>query len=228
MTALNRTHWIGFLLVLAFALTSPAHGQVFRCKDATGKLSFSDRPCDSGQSGALVQRQRSQEAIQQERMQAAEAQFQKEVRRSMEAPQIDQAPMRPTAPVSPTVNQWACRKAKDNYQTTAGGTFRNALEKAKTLQEEEQRVNKACGTNQNEYANPQAIADQDRQQKAARRAVIERSMPEDVPIYKEINRCSGQYCYDNAGQSYHSIGNGQIRSNDGTTCTMSAGKYRCQ
>ena len=163
MTALNRTHWIGFLLVLAFALTSPAHGQVFRCKDATGKLSFSDRPCDSGQSGALVQRQRSQEAIQQERMQAAEAQFQKEVRRSMEAPQIDQAPMRPTAPVSPAVNQWACRKAKDNYQTTAGGTFRNALEKAKTLQEEEQRVNKACGTNQNEYANPQAIADQDRQ-----------------------------------------------------------------
>ena len=57
MTAFNRTDWIGFLLVLAFALTSPAHGQVFRCKDATGKLSFSDRPCDSGQSGALVQRQ---------------------------------------------------------------------------------------------------------------------------------------------------------------------------
>ncbi|MGP1692180.1 MAG: hypothetical protein ACTS6O_06705, partial [Giesbergeria sp.] len=105
---------------------------------------------------------------------------------------------------------------------------RNALEKAKTLQEEEQRVNKACGTNQNEYANPQAIADQDRQQKEARRAAIERSMPEAVPMRKEINRCSGQYCYDNAGQSYHSIGNGQIRSNDGTTCTMSAGKYRCQ
>ena len=68
MTVFNRTHWIGISLVLAFALTSPAHGQVFRCKDATGKLSFSDRPCDSGQSGTLIQRQRSQEAIQQERM----------------------------------------------------------------------------------------------------------------------------------------------------------------
>ena len=84
MTALNRTHWIGFLLVLAFALTSPAHGQVFRCKDAAGKLSFSDRPCDGGQSGALVQRQRSQNQIEQERMQAAEAQYQKEARRARE------------------------------------------------------------------------------------------------------------------------------------------------
>ncbi len=194
MTAFNRTHWIGISLVLAFALTSPAHGQVFRCKDATGKLNFSDRPCDSGQSGALIQRKRSQESIQQEQMQAVEAQFQKEMRRSMEAPQIDQPPMRAAVPASPTVNQWACRKARDNYQTTAGGTFRSVLEKAKALQEEEQRVNKACGTNQNEYANPQAIADQDRQQKAARRAAIERSMPEDVPIHKEINRCSGQYC----------------------------------
>ena len=228
MTAFNRTHWMGLSLALAFVLASPVYGQVHRCTDATGKLSFSDRPCDSGQSGALIQRKRSQDAIQQERMQAVEAQFQKEMRRTMEAPQIDQAPMQATAPASPTVNQWACRKAKDNYQTTAGGNFRNVLEKAKTLQEVEQRVNKACGTNQNEYANPQAIADHDRQQKEARRAAIERSMPEAAPMHKEINRCSGQYCYDNAGQSYHSIGNGQIRSNDGTTCTMSAGKYRCQ
>ena len=124
MTAFNRTHWIGISLVLAFALTSPAHGQVFRCKDATGKLSFSDRPCDSDQSGALIQHKRSQDAIQQERMQAAEAQFQKEVRRSMHAPQVDQTPMRATAPASSTVNQWACRKAKDNYQTTTSTPIR--------------------------------------------------------------------------------------------------------
>ncbi len=127
MTAFNRTYWIGISLVLAFALTSPAHGQVYRCKDATGKLNFSDRPCDSGQSGTLIQRQRSQEAIQQERMEAAEAQFQKEVRRSMESPQTNQTPMRATAPVSPAVNQWACRKAKDNYQTAAGGMFRSVV-----------------------------------------------------------------------------------------------------
>ena len=223
MTALNRTHWIGFLLVLAFALTSPAHGQVFRCKDATGKLSFSDRPCDSGQSGALVQRQRSQEAIQQERMQAAEAQFQKEVRRSMEAPQIDQAPMRPTAPVSPTVNQWACRKAKDNYQTTAGGTFRNALERAKTLQEEEQRVNKACGTNQNEYANPQAVADRDRQEKEARRAAREQQKPKPTII----THCDPGFCYDDTGGVYHKSGPDLMTGPNGKTCHRTGTFWNC-
>ena len=191
-------------------------------------MSYSNQPCADQNAGGMVSERRSQEDLMQERELADEAQFRKEMRRAMQEPQAAPTQQRRVGSSEPAVNQWACRKAKDNYQTTAGGTFRNALERAKTLQEEEQRVNKACGTNQNEFANPQAIADQDRQQKAARRAAIERSMPEDVPIHREINRCSGQYCYDNAGQSYHSIGNGQIRSNDGTTCTMSAGKYRCQ
>lgn len=223
MTAFNRTHWIGISLVLAFALTSPAHGQVFRCKDATGKLNFSDRPCDSDQSGALIQRQRSQEAIQQERMEAAEAQFQKEVRRSMESPQTNQTPMRATAPVPPTVNQWACRKAKDNYQTTAGGTFRNALEKAKTLQEEEQRVNKACGTNQNEYANPQAVADRDRQEKEARRAAREQQKPKPTII----THCDPGFCYDDTGGVYHKSGPDLMTGPNGKTCHRTGTFWNC-
>ena len=223
MTGFNRTHWIGISLVLAFALTSPAHGQVFRCKDATGKLSFSDRPCDSGQSGALIQRQRSQEAIQQERMEAAEAQFQKEVRRSMESPQTNQTPMRATAPVPPTVNQWACRKAKDNYQTTAGGTFRNALERAKTLQEEEQRVNKACGTNQNEYANPQAVADRDRQEKEARRAAREQQKPKPTII----THCDPGFCYDDTGGVYHKSGPDLMTGPNGKTCHRTGTFWNC-
>jgi len=223
MTVFNRTHWIGISLVLAFALTSPAHGQVFRCKDATGKLTFSDRPCDSDQSGALIQNKRSQDAIQQERMQAAEAQFQKEVRRSMEAPQIDQAPMRPTAPVSPTVNQWACRKAKDNYQTTAGGTFRSVLEKAKALQEEEQRVNKACGTNQNEYANPQAIADRDRREKEARRTAQEQQRPKPTVI----THCDPGFCYDDTGGVYHKSGPDFMTGPSGKTCHRTGTFWNC-
>lgn len=223
MTAFNRTHWIGISLVLAFALTSPAHGQVFRCKDATGKLNFSDRPCDSDQSGALIQRQRSQEAIQQERMEAAEAQFQKEVRRSMESPQTNQTPMRATAPVPPTVNQWACRKAKDNYQTTAGGTFRNALEKAKTLQEEEQRVNKACGTNQNEHANPQAVADRDRQEKEARRAAREQQKPKPTII----THCDPGFCYDDTGGVYHKSGPDLMTGPNGKTCHRTGTFWNC-
>ena len=217
------------LLALSLALVgTSATAQVYRCKLPSGQMSYSNQPCADQNAGGLVSERRSQEDLMQERERADEAQFRKEMRRAMQEPQAAPTQQRRVGSSEPAVNQWACRKARDNYQTTAGGTFRNALERAKTLQEEEQRVNKACGTNQNEYANPQAIADQDRQQKAARRAAIERSMPEDVPIHKEIKHCSGQYCYDNAGQSYHSIGNGQIRGNDGTTCTMSAGIYRCQ
>lgn len=217
------------LLALSLVLVgTSATAQVYRCKLPSGQMSYSNQPCADQNAGGMVSERRSQEDLMQERELADEAQFRKEMRRAMQEPQAAPTQQRRVGSSEPAVNQWACRKAKDNYQTTAGGTFRNALERAKTLQEEEQRVNKACGTNQNEYANPQAIADQDRQQKAARRAAIERSMPEDVPIHKEIKHCSGQYCYDYAGQSYHSIGNGQIRSNDGTTCTMSAGKYRCQ
>lgn len=223
MTAFNRTHWIGISLVLAFALTSPAHGQVFRCKDATGKLNFSDRPCDSGQSGALIQRKRSQESIQQEQMQAVEAQFQKEMRRSMEAPQIDQPPMRAAVPASPTVNQWACRKARDNYQTTAGGTFRSVLEKAKALQEEEQRVNKACGTNQNEYANPQAIADRDRHEKEARRAAQEQQRPK----LTVITHCDPGFCYDDTGGVYHKSGPDFMTGPGGKTCHRSGTFWNC-
>ena len=51
MSNFNYIRWLGMSLVLALA--SPGYAQVHRCKDASGKLSFSDRPCDSGQSGAL-------------------------------------------------------------------------------------------------------------------------------------------------------------------------------
>ena len=51
---------------------------------------------------------------------------------------------------------------------------------------------------------------------------------EPEPASPEITRCSGQYCYDSAGQNYHSIGNGQIRSLDGTTCFLSGGRYVCR
>ena len=59
MTAFNRTHGIGISLVLAFALASPASAQVNRCKDAGGKIIYSDKPCDTGQTGRQIERQRT-------------------------------------------------------------------------------------------------------------------------------------------------------------------------
>ena len=67
MTAFNRTHWIGISLALAFALASPSYAQVNRCKDASGKTIYSDKPCDTGQTGRQIERQRTQAEIYQER-----------------------------------------------------------------------------------------------------------------------------------------------------------------
>jgi hypothetical protein len=60
------------LLALAVFATSSS-AQVHRCKDATGKVTFSDQPCNVGQSGGIIQAKKSREEILEERMQAAEA-----------------------------------------------------------------------------------------------------------------------------------------------------------
>ncbi|MCX7505790.1 DUF4124 domain-containing protein [Delftia tsuruhatensis] len=44
------------LTIVATFLALPAAAQVYQCKDVSGKLIFSDSPCSSDQSGALIQR----------------------------------------------------------------------------------------------------------------------------------------------------------------------------
>ena len=67
-------HWkiITACLVIS-CIAVPAGAQVHRCKDAAGKTIYSDAPCLAGQSGALLERQKSREEILEERLQAAEA-----------------------------------------------------------------------------------------------------------------------------------------------------------
>ena len=225
MTAFNRTHWIGISLVLAFALTSPAHGQVFRCKDATGKLSFSDRPCDSGQSGALVQRQRSQNQIEQERMQAAEAQYQKEARRAREDNRDTSLapPMGTVRGSGQPVSEWACRNAQRNFSVTAAGTFNSVKSKAESLRDEEAKVNKACGSNLNDYSNPHAVVERDRQEKAARQAAREQQKPKPTVI----THCDPGFCYDDTGGVYHKNGPDFMTGPGGKTCHRSGTFWNC-
>ncbi|WP_331428952.1 DUF4124 domain-containing protein [Delftia sp. ZNC0008] len=46
------------LTIVATFLALPAAAQVYQCKDVSGKLIFSDSPCSSDQSGALIQRKK--------------------------------------------------------------------------------------------------------------------------------------------------------------------------
>ena len=66
--------WMPVAALTAFAfLAVPASAQVHRCKDASGKFTYSDQPCAAGQSGGVIERQKSREQILEERLQAAEA-----------------------------------------------------------------------------------------------------------------------------------------------------------
>jgi len=72
-------------VIACVALTAlAASAQVHRCKDSTGKLMFSDRPCDIGQSGEQIIRKPSPAEIRREREQALEAEARKQDQRLAE------------------------------------------------------------------------------------------------------------------------------------------------
>lgn len=77
--------WI-FTSVTVFLVVAclPAAAQVHRCKDSSGQLIYSDRPCDTGQTGGLVERRKSDRAIYEERMQAHAAEERKQRGYAME------------------------------------------------------------------------------------------------------------------------------------------------
>ena len=54
--------------------------QVHRCKDSSGQLVYSDKPCSAEQSGGLIEKRKSQREIYQEREQAYKAEASKQER----------------------------------------------------------------------------------------------------------------------------------------------------
>ncbi|WP_373833029.1 DUF4124 domain-containing protein, partial [Delftia acidovorans] len=73
------------IFTVLFAL--PAAAQVFQCKDASGKSTFSDSPCSSTDAGALIQRKKSDDEISRERADAAQTNEQKYQRQMNEMQQ---------------------------------------------------------------------------------------------------------------------------------------------
>ena len=55
------------------SLSMPAFAQVYQCKDASGKISYTDAPCTQQQTGRVVEREKTADEIQSERRQADEA-----------------------------------------------------------------------------------------------------------------------------------------------------------
>ena len=205
MTAFNRTHGIGISLVLAFALASPASAQVNRCKDAGGKIIYSDKPCDTGQTGRQIERQRTQAEIYQERDQAYNAEVRKQQRnmaeqqrewedQSRRAPQYQQAPV-----VRHSGNDWAQRKALENAATSATSITNNG--------------GKWDGA-------AQAARAREREEESRRRAA-------QAPKPTNITNCGGGFCHDNQGGVYHRVGPDFMTGPNGQACHRAGNFWNC-
>lgn len=187
------------LLIMLCASTASA--QVHRCKDATGKLVFSDRPCEASQSGELVQRKRTHGEILLEREQAMNAEQRKQAQRLAEQEKVQAAQehggQSSQAPAMHSANDWQKRKDLENAGTSArsitkdGGRWdQNAeAERARARREEALR---------RQAANPPSM----------------------------ITNCNGGFCYDANGNVYNRNGNFLNRT-DGQVCTMQAGYAHC-
>lgn len=196
-------HWhrtIIFILLAISAVTASA--QVHRCKDAAGKVTFSDSPCASGQAGEQIQRKRTQDEILQERIQAAEAEDRKQGRRMAEqerewAEQQRRAMQPQPAPtVRHSGNDWQKRNE-----------LRNAEVSARSI------------TNNGGRWDAAAQAERARQ----RREEARRNPP--TPTI--ITNCNQGFCYDEHGGVYHRNGPDFMTGPNGRTCNRAGNMWNC-
>lgn len=163
---MNKTRLL--FAVAAIALSAAASAQVHRCKDASGKVSYSDQPCPSNQQGGLIERQRSQEEIYEERMRAAEANERKYRQQQAEAMREGAAmPQRPAAPppmagnaAQDKTNTPECRAAKRDLEIASSSRTAKDSEKRQRMNAAIGKVNIDCGTNMAMIAEPKRVINQ--------------------------------------------------------------------
>lgn len=161
-----------FVLTALLIVGSTAFAQVHRCKDAAGNLHFSDRPCSAGQTGGLVMRQKSQEEIYQERMQAAEANERKYRSRLAEREQqmldqqrvMNERAARPAQQPAQLAQTRECQAAKRELEFVSSLRTPSQDEKRMRTNAAITQVNAACGSNTALMQEPPKIINQTRPQ----------------------------------------------------------------
>lgn len=198
----NTMRWKTIAIACIGLAALSVSAQVHRCKDAAGKTFYSDRPCDAGQTGQLIERPRTQDEIARERQQAAEANDRKEERRAAEQglPPL-QAP-RPVAGAQPLqqAEGWQERKNRENAATSASSITRN-------------------GGRFDERA------EAERKEEARRKAQMAPPPPMVPPT--NITRCDQGFCYDNQGGVYHRNGDNFMTGPNGKACHRAGNFWNC-
>ena len=157
--------------ISCFALASvclPAASQVHRCKDSVGKTLYSDAPCGTGQSGAMIERQKSAKEIMEERQLATEANDRKYRERALDPQmQMQQAAVQPLAPEPQKQDKsssYECRQAQRDHETVSLSRTGTDEERRNRINAATQKSNAACDL-QTEMIQPPA----ERRARAAKR-----------------------------------------------------------
>lgn len=213
---------VAAFIFLGFSI--PALAQVYQCKDASGHMNFSDRPCTSNQSGGLIERRRTDAEIYRERMQAAEANERKYQQRAAETQQQQmemqqrmlnqQTHAFQQTPPNPSTTQ-ACKEARKELEFVSSIRTISQDEKRMRTNAAITAVNASCGTTTELMQEPPKV-------------IVSPHAYDQSPHPTVIGRCNGRNCFDTEGNSYRMSPNGRtLTSPQGKTCFGSGSSWNC-
>ena len=243
------------LLVVAALTGTTALAQVYKCKDAHGRMVYSDTGCSAGQSGNLLQRQRSNEERWLAREEALNAQRDKEERKARELAKEriaieNQAIASAMQPQAPAHKGYAERLAERNAgvrSTVSGSSSASrgmtrsqreyALSQADTPQARREALREATtplpgahGLTSSQMDAAQRIYSAKPGQPIPPSTLSpKKPMPAPPPASPSVlTHCTGGICQDNLGGVYHPHGNGATMTGpNGGTCIQTGSMVQC-
>ena len=204
-------------MLVALVVFAPAtSAQVHKCKDAAGKTIYTDAPCTAGQSGGMIERQRTQSEIYQERIQAAEANERKyrSQAATRDAQMLEQQQRQALAPaggqvvVQDKASSRECKEAQKELEFVSSIRTIPQDEKRMRTNAAIARVNASCGSNTQLMQEPPKV--------------IMRPRPA-----INITNCNSGFCYDDRGGVYHRSGADFMTGPNGRTCHRAGAMWNC-
>ncbi|GBU15449.1 hypothetical protein AwPolaro_08270 [Polaromonas sp.] len=215
---------------LALALmTLSASAQVLRCQDASGQLTYSDQPCDAGQSSTLLEAQKSPEQMINERQQADEANERKyRARADEQRTQAFELEQRQAQALSQPVQapnlaaSFECSQAKKDMAFVSSIRTFSDDEKRLRLNAAISAMNASCGTQTELMQEPARIIVPPRR---PRRNGNNNNSNNNHS--RPITHCEQAVCYDKQGSIYKHTGKNSLAGPNGQVCQRTGKHWNC-
>ena len=217
------------VMLVALVVFAPAtFAQVHKCKDAAGKTIYTDAPCTAGQSGGMIERQRTQSEIYRERMQAEEANERKYRAQAAtrDAQLLEQQQRQALAPaggqvvVQDKASSRECKEAQKELEFVSSIRTITQDEKRMRTHAAIARVNASCGSNTQLMQEPPKVIVRPRP--TANPAANPAANPT-----ANITNCNSGFCYDDRGGVYHRSGTDFMTGPNGRTCHRAGAMWNC-